>query len=84
MTAFRQSAPAECLILVVDVGNREVWMDKQNSFRNPPFSVSGIPALLHWKGVERLDSDQLKKSSLLELFFEETAHQKSTTATPAP
>ncbi|XP_017018007.1 thioredoxin domain-containing protein 17 [Drosophila kikkawai] len=77
MTAFRNNAPADCLILVVDVGNRAFWMDKENSFRSPPFSVEGIPALLHWKGVERLDGDQLRKPNLLELFFEETGTQKS-------
>ncbi|KAH8356133.1 thioredoxin domain-containing protein 17 [Drosophila serrata] len=81
MAAFRNNAPADSLILVVDVGNREFWMDKENSFRSPPYSVDGIPALLHWKGVERLDGDQLRKPNLLELFFEETSTQKSTATT---
>nr|XP_016942097.1 thioredoxin domain-containing protein 17 [Drosophila suzukii] len=72
MTAFRSNAPADCIVLVVDVGNREFWMGKDNAFRNPPYSVDGIPALLHWKGPERLDGDQLLKKNLLELFFEET------------
>lgn len=73
MTAFRTNAPEESLILVVDVGNREAWMDvKDNNFRKPPYRVDGIPSLLHWKGVERLDGNQLTKKTLLELFFEET------------
>ncbi|KAH8335136.1 hypothetical protein KR074_001179 [Drosophila pseudoananassae] len=73
MTAFLTNAPEESLILVVDVGNREAWMDvKDNNFRKPPYKVDGIPSLLHWKGVERLDGDQLTKKTLLELFFEET------------
>ncbi|KAH8291685.1 hypothetical protein KR018_005597 [Drosophila ironensis] len=72
LTAMRVNAPADSLILVVDVGSRDVWMDKDNSFRKPPYLVDGIPALLHWKGVERLDGLQLTKKPLLELFFEET------------
>ncbi|KAH8287031.1 hypothetical protein KR054_000752 [Drosophila jambulina] len=77
MTAFRENAPADCLILVVDVGDRAFWMNKENNFRKPPYSVDGIPALLHWKGVERLDGDQLRKANLLQLFFEETGTPKS-------
>ncbi|XP_017112303.1 thioredoxin domain-containing protein 17 [Drosophila elegans] len=81
MAAFRSHAPADCIILVVDVGNREFWMSKDNEFRKPPFSVEGIPALLHWKGVARLDGDQLLKKTLLELFFEETNPRKSNAGT---
>ncbi|EDX16981.1 thioredoxin domain-containing protein 17 [Drosophila simulans] len=77
MSAFRNHAPADCLILVVDVGSREFWIGKDNMFRKPPYSVEGIPTLIRWKGVERLDGDQLLKSSLLELFFEETDPKKS-------
>ncbi|XP_017086209.1 thioredoxin domain-containing protein 17 isoform X2 [Drosophila eugracilis] len=77
MTAFRNNAPSDCVILVVDVGNREFWMSKDNDFRKAPYLVDGIPALLHWKGVERLDGDQLLKKNLLELFFEETDSRTS-------
>ncbi|EDW44059.1 GM19265 [Drosophila sechellia] len=77
MSAFRNHAPADCLIPVVDVGSREFRIGKDNMFRKPPYSVDGIPTLIRWKGVERLDGDQLLKSSLLELFFEETDPKKS-------
>ncbi|XP_001354664.2 thioredoxin domain-containing protein 17 [Drosophila pseudoobscura] len=74
MTAFRNHA-RQAIVLVIDVGNRDAWMDSsdKNGFRKPPLSLSSIPSLLHWKGVERLEGDQLLKSSLLELFFEETS-----------
>ncbi|XP_022211748.1 thioredoxin domain-containing protein 17 [Drosophila obscura] len=76
MTAFRQYT-RDALVLVVDVGNRDAWMDRSdnNSFRKPPFSLTSIPSVLLWNGSERLDGDQLLKSELLELFFEETANR---------
>ncbi|XP_034651117.1 thioredoxin domain-containing protein 17 [Drosophila subobscura] len=78
MTAFRQYTK-DALVLVVDVGNRDAWKDRSdaNKFRKPPFSVNSIPSVLLWKGQQRLEGDQLLKSGLLKLFFEETANPKT-------
>ncbi|XP_062139479.1 thioredoxin domain-containing protein 17 [Drosophila sulfurigaster albostrigata] len=71
-TAFRENAHPNSLIYTVDVGNREAWKDQTNNkFRLHPFNMKEIPSLQRWNGVERLDGDQLRKPSLLELFFDE-------------
>ncbi|KAH8386588.1 hypothetical protein KR093_001377 [Drosophila rubida] len=81
-TAFRENAHPNSLIYTVDVGSRDAWKNNStNKFRFQPFNVTEIPSLQRWNGAERLDGDQLRKQSLIELFFEEAKLASSTEAT---
>ncbi|TDG42690.1 hypothetical protein AWZ03_010888 [Drosophila navojoa] len=79
-TAFREYAHPNSLIYTVNVGDRDAWKDKSpaNKFRQSPFNLTVIPALLRWNNSERLDGDQLLKPELLKLFFDEAKSQSAT------
>lgn len=79
-TAFREYSHPNALIYTVNVGDRDAWKDKSpaNKFRQPPFNLTVIPALLRWNNSERLDGDQLLKPELLKLFFDEAKSQSAT------
>ncbi|CAO1404437.1 unnamed protein product [Diamesa tonsa] len=57
-------------VIIVDVGNRPTWKDKNCAFRKDPNTkLMVIPTLIRWKQPQRLEGEQLLKSELLEMFF---------------
>ncbi|KAI5713080.1 hypothetical protein M8J75_013607 [Diaphorina citri] len=57
-------------LIIVDVGNREQWKDKNNSFRTV-FNIQNIPTIIRWKGPQKLSGEELCDESILALLFED-------------
>lgn len=54
----------------VDVGDRAFWKNTTNPFRTDKRThLSVIPTLLRWRQPQRLEGEQLLKSELLDMFF---------------
>ncbi|XP_075220530.1 thioredoxin domain-containing protein 17-like [Lycorma delicatula] len=58
--------------LHVSVGERTVWKNPHCEFRtDPKLRLTSIPALVRWKGGQRLIEEECSDESLVELLFEE-------------
>jgi len=66
-------ASADGHFVVVDVGDRPFWKDTKNPFRHDKDThLSVIPTLINWnEKSRRLEGEQLCKTDLLEMFFEQ-------------
>jgi len=57
-------------LLTVDVGGRDEWKDKANSFRTDPnVKISSIPTLVLWGTQRRLSEDSVLDVENLEMLF---------------
>ncbi|KAB0794958.1 hypothetical protein PPYR_11797 [Photinus pyralis] len=56
--------------IVVDVGSREIWKDRNCPFRTDPKTrLLVIPTLMRWGHPQKLEGEQCEKSELVEMLF---------------
>ncbi|KXJ27929.1 thioredoxin domain-containing protein 17 [Exaiptasia diaphana] len=66
------SNPADCVFVLVVVGDRACWKDPNNEFRqHPSYALTGIPTLIEVGTNKRLGPDDCKKQDLVEMLFED-------------
>ncbi|KAK5644891.1 hypothetical protein RI129_006191 [Pyrocoelia pectoralis] len=56
--------------IVVDVGSREIWKDRNCPFRTDPKTrLLVIPTLIRWGHPQKLEGEQCEKPELVEMLF---------------
>merc|ERR1712227_75516 len=67
-----EKLPKGSVFVHVDVGGRDYWKNKENDFRvDPQLKLTGVPTLLKLGEKAKLVEDQLFKSDLIQMLFEE-------------
>ncbi|XP_018321191.1 thioredoxin domain-containing protein 17-like [Agrilus planipennis] len=57
-------------LIYVEVGDRPIWKDINNSFRkDPETNLLVIPTLIRWKGPQKLEGYQCEKKELVEMLL---------------
>merc|ERR1711957_337537 len=72
VTSQLGSLPEGSVFVHVDVGGRTYWKNKENDFRiDPKLKLSGVPTLLKYGDKAKLVEEQLFKTDLIQMLFEE-------------
>lgn len=65
-------APEETQLVIVEVGDRSFWKDRNCPFRtNPITRLKVLPTLIKWNTEKRLEGDQLLKPELIDMLITE-------------
>ncbi|XP_072744380.1 thioredoxin domain-containing protein 17 [Anoplolepis gracilipes] len=65
-------APEETQLVIVEVGDRGFWKDRDCPFRtNPITRLKVLPTLVKWNTEKRLEGDQLLKPELIDMLITE-------------
>ena len=66
------SLSKDAVFVHVDVGDRTYWKNKGNDFRvDPKLKLTGVPTLLKYGDKAKLVEEQLFKTDLIQMLFEE-------------
>ncbi|CAL1684858.1 unnamed protein product [Lasius platythorax] len=67
-----ETAPEETQLVIVEVGDRSFWKDRNCPFRtNPITRLKVLPTLIKWDTEKRLEGDQLLKPELIDMLITE-------------
>ncbi|GIY17895.1 hypothetical protein CDAR_113301 [Caerostris darwini] len=65
-------APEDSVFIYCSVGDRTYWKNPNNEFRkDEKLRLTGVPTLLKWNTVRRLDDEQCRSAALVTMLFEE-------------
>ncbi|GIY20580.1 thioredoxin domain-containing protein 17 [Caerostris darwini] len=65
-------APEDSVFIYCSVGDRTYWKNPNNEFRkDEKLRLTGVPILIKWNTVRRLDDEQCRSAALVTMLFEE-------------